>query len=194
MASSSIKVVIVNWTALNTPLPLVPQGEQDADAIAAIRQLTQEVTDGTIRSDYYVAELAKILGRKTENVTSLLLGISKTNEDVRYIIKNLSRHGVTFSLVVHDRQRILAEEMLRQATGIHGHSEAPARASKGALSQDSPVFYAVMAITLSMQPEEILYVDSVEANLAAASATGLHTLCFEDYPKLRQALYRMNLI
>jgi epoxide hydrolase-like predicted phosphatase len=77
---------------------------------------------------------------------------------------------------------------------IKNHFDFTIISSDTGFHKPQPEIYTIALKEAGCKPEECLYIDDLEDNLAPAKELGMHTIVYKDTSKLRKELVKMKII
>ena len=186
-------LVNIDFDAFPRGLGLAPEHANPEDR-RSVGQLVVQYETGRIATDAFLRKLAALLGGRYSEERLLNAWnaiIQEDNAAIAPIVEEVQsryRTAVLSNTSPTHFQKALAESRLLKRFTKHYLSY-----QIGAMKPDPAVFEYVIR-DLAVQPGEVVFIDDIAENVAAANKQGLVGIIFEGIPDLQRNLRKLGIL
>ena len=157
-----------------------------------LRELTRAEFDSLVRGQITVAEFwrrfSRLTGREVEEDLWGTLFQPRPNRAVLELVQGLKEKG----RVVVGTNTIAPHYRIHQENGDYAVFDAVYASHLIGLAKPDPAFYNHILGAEGCRPEQAVFIDDLEANVAAGRQLGIHALLYRSAGRLRRQLRQLQ--
>lgn len=163
---------------------------------ALIAPLSHKLAEGSIETEEYVAQVARIMNVAVPTIESFENATIEVTHDpspeMRALVKRVREHGIKVSLL----SNMYLFEIMKTKTSsrYEGFDHASFSAEEGMTKQNPEMFLRTLR-HFNVPPEKTLFVDDIPAHTTIAASLGIRTITadkehFRSARELAEAVYK----
>jgi HAD superfamily hydrolase (TIGR01509 family) len=167
--------------SLSTIISLCPE-----ERLQDLRDFNKRADYGFIETSDYIAALADLLGRSTEDIEDLLRHKHQRNEDLIEFVRELKRSGMYKIGLLSNVSSGTAEQLFGDE--LHTLFDEVVLSYQEHIVKPNPEVFRLMATRLGLQTGECVMIDDIEENCDGAEVAGMQSIWHATNDGTRRSL------